>query len=532
MKTRFLTAVLLLATLFALLLSCAPEPPAPCVHTDVDKDYICDVCKDAWPKPTCTTHADANGDLSCDNCGETLPKKECTAHTDADGDLACDNCGTPADEAVAGWLLAGVPTYRGGTPSKALYLAGQGMDTAQLLENENLLQTVSDTTAAEFESYLFKLQRAGYQKEFYRAADTNLFASYIKGDVRVYAYFMSRRGEARIIKENAGHSASLTDFAYRYDRAAGEGSVLYQFALAMNDETHPKPDFKDNGMLYLLKLADNSVIIIDGANSGQMTNERRDELMQMLWDITGQQEGDTVRVAAWYVTHAHGDHYGGFLRFTWKYAKYLDLERVMFAFPSLHSPDEDLSTGSGAEGYRAIIDLIHKNYADDEPQFLRLHTGQSFQLADVTFEVLQTHEDLADAATGESKISSYNDASSILRLSVEGETVLFLGDAQEKVAMPRLLGNWSGEHLRADAVQLSHHVMNDLTPLYDVVRASVLLVPQAQYGIDKSAQRAAIFAAAKAHARADMIFLQNEQTVGIAVQNGRWEKVYSVPFAY
>lgn len=29
-----------------------------------------------------------------------------------------------------------------------------------------------------------------------------------------------------------------------------------------------------------------------------------------------------------------------------------------------------------------------------------------------------------------------------------------------------------------------------------------------------------------------MIFLQNEQTVGIAVQNGRWEKVYSAPFAY
>ena len=532
MKTRLTALVLLLTLLSLLLLSCAPEPPTPCTHADTDADLVCDDCGEALPPKECTVHSDADGDLLCDDCGEALPPKECTSHTDADGDLLCDDCGASADEAVAGWLLTDVPTYRGGTPSKALYLAGQGLDTAQLVENENLLQTVSNTTATEFEAYLYKLQRAGYQKEFYRAADTNLFASYIKGDVRVYAYFISRRGEARIVRENAKHSASLANFEYRYERAAGERSVLYQFALAMNDETHPKPDFKDNGMMYLLKLADNSIVIIDGANSVQMTDARRDELMQMLWDITGKQNGDTVRVAAWYVTHAHGDHYAGFQRFTWKYAKYLDLERALFAFPSLHSPDEDLSTGSGADGYRGIIDLISKSYADDEPQFLRLHTGQTFRLADVTFEVLQTHEDLADPVTGESRISSYNDASSILRLTVEGESALFLGDAQEKVAMPRLLGNWSGEHLRSDAVQLSHHVMNDLTPLYDVVRASVLFVPQAQYGIDVSAKRAAIFAAAKAHARADMIFLQNEQTVGIAVQSGRWEKVYSIPFAY
>ena len=105
----------------------------------------------------------------------------------------------------------------------------------------------------------------------------------------------------------------IADFGYTYEKKTGEQTVLYQFALAMNDETHAKPDFKDNGMLYILKLSDNSVVIIDGANSIQMTNDRRDELMQMLWDITGSQEGDTVRVAGWYITHAHGDHYGGFL---------------------------------------------------------------------------------------------------------------------------------------------------------------------------------------------------------------------------
>ena len=506
---RVLSALLLLALLLTSLLACSKTPPAPCEHVDENNDLVCDTCGSSLPPaPACTAHADANADLSCDVCGAFV------------------------DESVAGWLLDGVPTYRGGTLANALYLAGQGVDATQLPENENTLQTVSGTTAEEFEAYLAKLGLAGYQREFYRTADTNLFASYVKDEIRVYAYYMSRTGEVRVVKEYVKNSASLSDFGYDYEKKNGDQTVLYQFALAMNDETHAKPDFKDNGMLYILKLSDNSVVIIDGANSIQMTNDRRDELMQMLWEITGSEEGDTVRVAAWYITHAHGDHYGGFLRFTWKYAKYIDLERVCFAFPSLNSSNEAFSTGSGADGYRQIIQIVTESYADDAPAFLRLHTGQTFSLADVNFEVLQTHEDLSDPVTAASLITNYNDSSSVLRLSVDGESFLFLGDALERRAMPKLMANWSGEHLRSDGVQLAHHVMNDLSPLYHVVCATVLFVPQSQYGIAQTAGRIAVFEAAKAHARADMIFLQNEQTVGIAVVNGRWEKVYSVPYTY
>ncbi|MBR5881792.1 MAG: hypothetical protein IKZ16_08885, partial [Clostridia bacterium] len=452
-------------------------------------------------------------------------------HTDADADLSCDACGCFVDEAVTGWLFNDVPTYKGGSLSTALYLAGQGIDAAQLAENENTMQTVSNTTASEFSAYLSKLERAGYQKEFSRSADGNLFASYVSEHVRVYAYFMGGTGEARIVREYTKNSAALADFGYTYEKKTGEQTVLYQFALAMNDETHAKPDFKDNGMLYMIKLADNSVVIVDGANSIQMTNERRDELMQMLWDITGSQEGDTVRVAGWYITHAHGDHYGGFLRFTWKYAKYIDLERVFFGLPSLNSSNEVFSTGSGADGYRQIIEIATESYADDEPLFLRLHTGQSFSLADVSFEVLQTPEDLVDPVTGQSLITNYNNASSVVRLTVDGQSFLFLGDA-DKQAMNCMLANWSDAYLRSDGVQLAHHVMNDLSTLYHVVQASVLFVPQSQYGINVADKRMAAFEAAKTYARTDMIFLQNEQTVGIAAVNGKWEKVYAQPFTY
>ncbi len=505
---RLLSVIVLLMILCASLCSCAKKPPAPCAHSDLD------------------------GDALCDACGEALPQKECQAHTDANEDLSCDACGAFVDEQVAGWLLEGVPTYGGGRPSGKLYLAGQGLAQQHLPEKENVLQVVSNTSAAEFEAYLAKLARAGFQRELARVADGNSFASFVKGRVRVYAYFMSRTGEARILREYTDVSASLSALAYTYEKKAGEQSVLYQFALPMNDATHPKPDFKDNGMLYLIKLADGAVVVIDGANANQISDERRDALMEMLWEITGKAQGDTVRIAAWYITHAHTDHYGGFVKFTWKYAKYLDLERVFYALPSLCSPDEVFAEGSGADGQRKIVEIVNEYYADDEPLFVRLHTGQSFSLADVTFEVLQTHEDLVDPVTGDTRISNYNDASTVLRVQADGQSFLFLGDAGGKVAMPQLMKNWSNDYLRCDGVQLSHHVMNDLTPLYAVVRASVLFVPQSRYGIERVENRVAIFEAAKSHAREDMVFLQSEGTVGIAVQNGRWEKVYDGPFAY
>ena len=505
MKKLRLPILLLLVVI--LLCSCAKNPPAndPCAHMDSNMDYICDACQ------------------------ETLQRPECITHADLDADLACDACGCFVDEIIEGWLLEGIPTYKGGILAQGLYTAGQGIDTEQLLENENQMQVVSQTTAAEFKAYLAKLNKAGYQEEFNREADTNLFASYIKENVRVYAYFMSRTGQARIIKENADISAALSDFEYTYVKNAGEQSVLYQFALKMRDDTHTKEQgYKDNGMLYLIKLADNSVVIIDGANLGQFES---DDLMNMLWEITGKQSGDTVRIAGWYVTHAHTDHYRGMERFFKECNQYLQLDRVFFGLTSLNTDNEVISDGSGAAGYRKIIEIINTYCADDDPQFLRLHTGQVFSLADVTFEILHTHEDAVDSTTGETLIKNYNDVSPFVRITIDGQTFLILGDAY-KVGMSKAMANWSSDYLRSDGIQLAHHVMNDLSKLYKVIRASVILVPQSQLYINSDDTYAKILDSAKAYLRDDMIFFQNEETVGIAVVNGQWEKVYSVPFVY
>ena len=511
---------------------CKTDLPNPetCQHADANTDYKCDICKTDLPNPATCQHTDTNTDYKCDICKTELPNPATCQHSDTNHDLECDLCKSFVDDAVVGWLLEGVPRYKGGTLSSDTYIAGQGYATEQLLANENLMQAVSDTNDAEFSAYLAKLEKAGFTKEFYREADSNLFASYISGTVRVYAYYMSRIGEARIVKEKANVSVSLEDFGYSYEKKEGEASVIYQFALPMNDNTHAKPDYKDNGMLYIVKLADNSVIIIDGGAYAQFPNERRNALLNMLRDITETEEGEQIKIAAWFVTHPHADHFVGFKRFVEKYSSQLELQRVFWGFPSLNSPNKDFT--EKPEYYHGINGMINDYFEDDSPMFMRLHTGQLFNLADASIEVLYTHEDGVDATTGESYITDINDASTVIRITIDGESFVVLGDLNKKSGAKNLIANWSEEHLKSDCVQIAHHGMNPIQNLYSVLRAEVLFVPQSQYGIELYETRMDILNAAKAYAREDMVFFQNEVTVGIAVKGGKWEVVYNEPYEY
>ena len=54
--------------------------------------------------------------------------------------------------------------------------------------------------------------------------------------------------------------------------------------------------------------------------------------------------------------------------------------------------------------------------------------------------------------------------------------------------------------LKADAVQMAHHVMNDVSNLYNVVSAEVVFIPQSRYYVTNKGKEN-IIAAATAKAR-------------------------------
>ena len=448
-----------------------------------------------------------------------------------DGVKLCALCGRTEESIINIWKLEGVPAYDGGVASDDVYLSGQGLTSSPTDAKENRMQLISDTNEAQFKAYLDKLSKNGFAREFYRAEDGNLFASYIKGSVRVYTYFMSRTGEVRVVREDASAMVSLSEFGYSYQKKAGDQTVIYQYAVPLRDGSHFKSEgYIDCGMLYVIKLADNSLIIMDGADNSQFPDTQVDNFMAMLREITGTKDGDTIRIAAWYISHAHGDHYSGFRNFVRKYSQYIDMERVCFAFPSMLSGNTALTSANS--GQKAIINLVNSYCSDDDTIFLRLHTGQKFTLADVTIEVVYTHEDVVNVTTAKSPITSHNDSSSVIRFTIDGMTMMMMGDAQELDAMPRIIKNWSAGYLRSDGIQLAHHVLNDLSPLYHIVKAPVLLIPQSLHRIEEHRVCPKPYGAAKTYAREGMIFFENEYTVGLAVVNGEWTKVYTRDVVY
>ena len=443
----------------------------------------------------------------------------------------CVLCGRTEGQIKDAWLLSKIPAYDGGVPSREVYLGGQGLDPSQPKSSENRMQVISGTDETQFSAYLQKLKSAGYRAEFERTADGNRFASYINGSRRVYAYYIPAIGEARIVSESTAVSVSVSDFSYTYEVKPGDVTAIYQYALPLRDATHfSSGNYVDRGMLYVVKLADNKVVLVDGGESVQFTSTQVDGLMSFLREITGAGSNGKVTIAAWYLTHAHQDHIQGFCFLAKKYSSHLTLERVFYNIPSVHSPNST-TANVGTNMVYKLLRYIRK-YFGSGVEFLKLHTGQEIRLANVTFEVLYTHEDLVHPETGETRSAdNYNEASSVMKITFDGQSILLLGDVDTKGAST-LMRLWSESTLKVSVLQVAHHVLNVLTDLYHLIKAPILFVPQSLHRINEHSSAPKTFAAVQQYADPNMIFFQNEKTVGLAVVDGAFKVIYTRDIIY
>ena len=134
---------------------------------------------------------------------------------------------------------------------------------------------------------------------------------------------------ARIIIDNA--SSPLAQMNDTSDDVRGD-TALMQFSLHYGKMI--RFHSCDCGMLYALRMRDNSVIIIDGGEIEQSTEDACDEFMRRLENLTGKEKGEKIRVSAYICTHNHDDHMDFFIKLLKRENDVLDIERVMFNFPS------------------------------------------------------------------------------------------------------------------------------------------------------------------------------------------------------
>ncbi len=472
-----------------------------------------------------------NSPFICEYCEE--PGEQNAGHSfeklaNAD-DSICTVCSCYKSSADAGWGLDIIPPYTGGKQSSDIYLAGHGVYERNLaLADESKMILVSGTNASEFKAYVDLLSSYGFKKVYEAESDGNLYAQFEFHDDYIYAYYTSSVKEVRIILDKQSE-CSPQDFGYTYDKKIGDATILYQYGVPMNSEgvnINNNDEGKiDCGMMYVMKLADNSIFIVDGGGIQQFDENQIDGFMRFLRQVTGAGTSDKIKISGWYMTHGHPDHMAGFCLFVKKYSQYLDFDRIFFNFPSSNSPTSILR--SCRSTHVKMMSYVDKYIKDDGVQYIKIHTGQSITLADIKIDVLFTHEDIVSATSASSYVANdYNNSCAVLMIHMDGKKFLLLGDIN-KPSMDIILKNNSNATLKCDIVQLAHHVINDLSKLYNISKASVVLVPQSPKGAILNQTRRNGFEAAKKYIDPGMLFYASEQTTGLQVIAGKVVQVFT-----
>lgn len=215
----------------------------------------------------------------------------------------------------------------------------------------------------------------------------------------------------------------------------------------------------DCGMAYVIRLGDGSFVMIDG-NIGEY--DEPDRLMEILdeQNLTGKKP----RIAAWFITHVHGDHYGGFIKFTKQFGDRVEVERVIYGFP----PKDYYWEGVDLTEFNGAVE----SYTARGAQVITPKRGDRYELADATFDVIYTYEDLE----GE-KPRSMNDTSFVMIMTLAGYRTMWFGDIEPQAA-GRITARYSADELKCDIMQVAHHGYTGASDtLYRAVDPEIVLWP-------------------------------------------------------
>ncbi len=382
---------------------------------------------------------------------------------------------TPYDR--EGWTLA-VPAPEGGQLSDVMYEIGSGLenDNKQDRWSNGRMALISKASEADFEAYCTRLETFGYKSDSESTLagrrGTNLYAQYTRGLAIVYVYYNAGDLGLRIIEDRA--SVRESDFEYTFAHNADTPTDVVLYGIKMHplginaDEDGGDPTINNCGALLMIAQADGSLLVIDGGSKLQATDAAVAGLWDYMHELTGTPQGEPIRIACWFMTHPHSDHYAMIAALLEAHGDEILLERVMFNFQSART------IGHG------VTDAMRQCIRDQYPDalYLKCHTGQSIQLGSLTMDVITTHEDAVNTRTGKSEVRDSNSATTVLRVTLaDGSRIMFLGDVTEERQTP-IMKSMGSDELACDMVQIAHHAWNSMPNLYRAIAAPYTLWPQ------------------------------------------------------
>jgi len=363
--------------------------------------------------------------------------------------------------------------------------------------NENYEVSFKETNQSEYERYLNALESKGFTEYTTNAIGSNLFATYVsdEGDgTAVYTMFYPNSATCKIVYGARNYLPGTEEMPAPTGSAIKTTPSITQFGVEVMYKINSAP-----GMNYVIQLADGRFILIDGGpadGSVQLMKKepngtwvedgepKESQDAKNLYDFLCDRNpnGGKPVIAAWIITHAHGDHIGLATSFLSTYKNDVTLEMVAYNFPDFDSisiANESATTmGSLARRFEAVV----KNYHRTAKTFI-FHTGQKLYFPGCNIEFFYTHEDFFP-----NTIPWGNHTSAAFRITLNDTTFMVLGDCE--VSLNQQMAETYGSVLKSDIMQIVHHGANGAyLELYQLIDPEICLWPCSTWAFETNPQQ-------------------------------------------
>ncbi|MBQ7321426.1 MAG: MBL fold metallo-hydrolase [Clostridia bacterium] len=406
--------------------------------------------------------------------------------------------------------LNALPGYEGGN-FYAYYAAGAKCDEI----------IIRDTNVEQYNAYLKKLDAAGFKCYTTNEIAGNYFATYTNDKYTVTAGYYDYETSARLLIEPLAPAVGLKEENV-YTPITTSQITMLGVEYAKSDGS-----YASNGLSVLIRLTDGRFVIVDGAFNTGATAKLLVDAMKEQSAAYAKSTSD-ITIAAWIVTHAHGDHYGSLLGQT-SYFKEMNVERILVNFLSESERQKAISAYSGnwssteGQDYRNVPAVAKALGAEVH----QVHVGQVYYLADLKMEILYTIESFAP-----NTCNALNTSSTVMRMEFDGKTTyMSTGDATGYGM--EICADMFGDYIQSDIVQVCHHGYTTwgddagMIEAYKTINAPTVLWPQglsAYPNYKGKSYNAVLFEVPNykevyvSGARGDQIIVPLPYTVGTAIE--------------
>ncbi len=198
---------------------------------------------------------------------------------------------------------------------------------------------------------------------------------------------------------------------------------------------------------FIIRDQTGKTVVIDGGNAAD-----GDHLFSMLRRVTGQVR---PHVDAWFFTHPHDDHLDAFFHMLEAYEGQFDFDAVYCCFPSL----QYIGLEEKGDTLRTFLRMEQSHFPG---KVMTVSIDDVYSFGQMRFQVLYT----ADCSI---QRNVNNNSSTVLKLTLGGKTVLFLGDLGEEGGDKLLAAK--PDELACDYCQMAHHGQRGVKKsFYEAVR--------------------------------------------------------------